>query len=221
MRAPKGLFITLEGPEGSGKSLQASALAEGLKDQGYSVTLTREPGGTTLGERIRELLLTDQIGVITPEAEALLFSASRAQLAAEIIRPSLEAGDIVVCDRYTDSTLAYQGYGRGLSLEGLRSLLAFATGGLLPDLTFYLDLPVEVGLERRCNMGKQPNRLDREEIGFHRRVRNGFLKLAKERGRWVTIDATQTPETVREAIRRAVAERLPFRLTEERKGANP
>jgi len=218
MRARRGYFITLEGPEGSGKSLQARALAGRLKCRGYKVTLTREPGGTILGDRVRELLLTCKIANITPAAEALLFSASRAQLVAEIIRPRLEAGSIVICDRYTDSTLAYQGYGRGLPLDELRALLSFATGGLLPDLTFYLDLPVEVGLGRRRNMEKELNRLDREEIGFHRRVRNGFLELSKGEGHWVIINATQAPEAVQEAIWEVVQARLPLRPAGEMGG---
>ncbi len=221
MAARRGYFITLEGPEGSGKSLQAKALAARLKCRGYEVTLTREPGGTALGDRVRELLLTHQALNITPAAEALLFSTSRAQLVAEVIGPCLEAGHIVICDRYTDSTLAYQGYGRGLPLGELRGLLAFATGGLLADLTFYLDLPVEVGLGRRRNTEKQLNRLDQEEISFHRRVRNGFLELSKQGGRWVIIDATQAPQGVQEAIWEVVKARLPLRPAGEMGGKSP
>jgi dTMP kinase len=200
-----GLFITLEGPEGSGKSTQARRLYEHLEAAGYSTILTREPGGTRIGDLIRSVLLDPAHTEMTAATETLLFSASRAQLVAEQIRPQLERGGIVVCDRFADSTYAYQGFGQGRDLDELRVVTEIATGGLCPDLTIYLDLPVWEGLERKRAASKQPsapsdpvrtsvesaewNRLDAREVAFHERVRQGYQTLiAAEPERWLVFD---------------------------------
>ncbi len=190
-----GRFITLEGPDGSGKTSQARRLAEALRAEGHDVVLGREPGGTPLGERIRELLLAPG-GRLSPRADVLLFNAARTEHVAEVIRPALEAGRIVVCARFADSTLAYQGYGSGQPLDDLRAVIEFATGGLMPDLTLLLDLPAEAGLRR-----KAPDDHTRFEtsfdVAFHRRVRAGFLELAAaDARRWVVIDADRDADDV-------------------------
>src|SRR5229473_4550522 len=166
-----GYFVTFEGPEGAGKSTQVTRLAERLTEHGFEVLSTREPGGTMVGEMIRRILLDGP--ELSGWTEALLFTAARAQLVQDVIRPQLEAGLVVLCDRYRDSTLAYQGYGRGVDLATLIRLQAEATGGLLPALTFLLDLPVEAGLSRIPKGAL--DRLDREAWGFHRRVLHGYL----------------------------------------------
>jgi dTMP kinase len=208
--ADRGRFITIEGPEGAGKTSQAARLEALLRDDGISVIRTREPGGTSLGERIRELLLAggSSAGSIDPLADALLFSAARRQLVEEVIRPALEAGTTVVCARYADSTLAYQGYGAGLPIDQLRTLERIATGGLRPDLTILLDLPAEVGLGR-----KAPDDQTRFELAFdlpfHRRVRDGFLALAAgDPDRFAIVDAEPTEARVWDDVRRAVMHRL-------------
>jgi len=198
---PRGWFITIEGPEGSGKTTQAAALTHHLRAAGTEVHLTREPGGTWLGERIRELLLarTGSTGSTAPSdplTDALLFNAARRQLVTEVIRPALVGGRTVVCARFADSTLAYQGYGAGVPLERLRELESAATDGLRPDLTILLDLPVEAGLAR-----KAPGDVTRFEaefdLDFHRRVRDGFLALAAdEPDRFAVVDATQPVDHV-------------------------
>ena len=193
-----GLLITLEGGEGSGKTTQAQALGSRLEERGYSVCLTREPGGTELGRAIQSLLGAGTAPA--PLAELLLFVADRAQHVREVIAPALAAGKIVVCDRFADSTLAYQGYGRGLDIGLIRRLNDEATGGIKPHLTLLLDLPPEAGLARE---GEQLDVTGRESLEFHGRVREGFLALAKEEpGRFVLIDATLAPK---EVTRRAVA----------------
>lgn len=203
------MFITLEGPDGSGKTTQARRLAEWLREEGGDVVLTREPGGTGIGEQIRTVLHDPCNTAMDARTEILLYSASRAQHVAQVIRPALAAGKIVVSDRYADSTLAYQGYGRGLDLETLRAITAFATGGLMPDLTLYLDLVPEVGLQRRRSGKGEWNRLDAETLEFHRRVRAGYLELAgQEPTRWAVIDADCPPEEVQAQIRSAVRVRL-------------
>ena len=184
-----GLLITLEGGEGSGKTTQANALARHLEERGRSVCVTREPGGTALGQAVLRLLRESEGGLtLTPLSELLLFEADRAQHVSGLIRPALASGKIVVCDRFSDSSLAYQGYGRGLGLELIRRLNDEATGGLSPHLTLLLDIPPEVGLARE---GAQIDVTGRESPAFHKRVREGFLALAREEPeRFVVIDAT-------------------------------
>jgi dTMP kinase len=205
--ADRGWFITIEGPEGAGKTTQAARLEAHLRDEGVAVRRTREPGGTSLGERIRDLLLAGGAAAgapIDPLADALLFSAARRQLVEEVIRPALDAGTTVICTRFADSTLAYQGFGAGVSLATLRSLEAIATDGLRPDLTILLDLPAEVGLGR-----KAPDDQTRFELAFdlafHRRVRDGFLALAAaDPARFAVLDAAGSEASVWDGVRRAV-----------------
>lgn len=205
-----GLFITFEGPEGSGKTTQLRLLAGWLGDAGHDVLPTREPGGTRLGDAIRQVLLDPTFSETRPETEFLLFSAARAQIVSEVIRPHLEAGGVVLCDRYADSSLAYQGYGRRLDLGILRAITGFATGHLVPDLTIYLDLPVSEGLRRKqgCDQAEW-NRMERERQEFHERVRAGYLALASaEPGRWLVVDAMQPILDVQRSIRERVAVHL-------------
>lgn len=202
------MFITLEGPEGSGKSSQLPALAEFLRAQGHNVICTREPGGTKIGDQIREVLVRMDNVELHPRTEILLFLSARAQLVEELVLPSLADGKIVICDRYGDSTLAYQGYGHGLDLEKLRMMLEFATNGLKPDLTILLDVDVMVGLKRK-KAKDEWNRLDAYEISFHERVREGYHRLAEQdKKRWRIVDASQSPETVQEQIRQLVIEAM-------------
>lgn len=202
------LFITFEGPEGGGKTTQAAQLAEHLRAQGFDVLLSREPGGTNIGEQIRRVLMTLENEDMQPQTEFLLFSASRAQLVRDVIRPHLEAGGVVISDRFYDSSLAYQGYGHCLDLDALHATTVFATSGLEPDVTFLLDLSVEEGLRRREEDGNW-NRLDAYDLEFHHRVRNGYLEMARTNPkRWVTIDADQPFEIVQAEIRHVVEARL-------------
>lgn len=200
--AAAGRFITLEGPEGAGKTVLARRLAEALVAHGHVVRLTREPGGTPLGERVRALLLERSAGDLTIDAraDALLFNAARAQLVAEVIRPALEAGEIVLCARFADSTLAYQGYGAGLPIGELRAVAAVATGGLAPDLTVLLDVDPEVGLRRKAPATR--NRFEASfDLDFHRRVRAGFLELARaEPARWRVVDSSRHVDRVFEEL---------------------
>ncbi len=169
--------------------------------------LTREPGGTAISEQIRDVVLSNRNQSIQHETEALLFSAARAQIVAELIRPALAAGKIVVCDRYADSTMAYQGYGLGLDLDALRAITRFATGGLTPDLTFYVDVPAEIGLARRHR--GETNRLDQKDLAYHAQVRDGFLKMARaEPQRWVVIDGTRTVAQVQRDVRARLEPKL-------------
>lgn len=185
------LFITFEGGEGCGKSLQSRMLYKRLSRLAIPVQLTHEPGGTPLGKRVRYLVKHAQNTRISPLTELMLFNASRAQLVQDVIQPSLKRGETVICDRFADSTTAYQSYGRGLNLEIVKAVNNAATGGLKPDITFLLDVPVEVGLARKC--AGNPDRFEREDIAFHLRVREGFLKLAAaEPERWLVIDASQS-----------------------------
>jgi len=204
-----GLFVTFEGPEGGGKSTQIRRLAAHLTERSYEVVVTREPGGTPLGESVRELLLGSRHSAMLPETEALLNSASRAQHVAEIIRPALALGKIVLCDRYLDSTLAYQGAGRGLNIDELTTLQRFATRDLWPDLTFLLDLPVDVGLARRVASGDPLNRFDADSRAFHDRVRSYFLSAAHaDPSRWMVIDASATQDVVEQDLLALTLQRL-------------
>jgi dTMP kinase len=202
-----GFFITFEGPEGGGKSTQIHYLAASLAEQGFSVWTTREPGGTRVGEMIRPILLGPLPMPIAPWSEALLFTAARAQLVQEVIRPRLERGEVVLCDRYLDSTLAYQGYGRGLDLETLRRLQREATGGLQPDLTILFNLPVQTGLARIPRSSQ--DRLDREAAAFHERVHDGYRRLmTAEPARWREVDASAEPQRVARQVLEITVESL-------------
>ena len=206
---PPGYFITFEGPDGSGKSTQIQWLAEHLNGLGQPVLSTREPGGTDIGEEIRALLHDLHHREMKPRAEILLYSAARAQLVGQMIRPCLDSGGIVLCDRYADSTLAYQGYGHGLDLATLRLITSFATDNLKPDLTLLFDLDPALGLKRRQAAGVEWNRLDDYDLAFHQRVRQGYRQLAQaEPARWVTLDATQDRERLQQELRTIVLERL-------------
>ncbi|MGB6836321.1 MAG: dTMP kinase [Dehalococcoidia bacterium] len=194
-----GLLISLEGGEGCGKSTQAGELARRLRELGRPTTLTREPGGTALGERLRQVLL-DPGAPLDARSEFLLFAAARAQITTEVIKPALERGEIVVCDRFGDSSLAYQGYGRGLKVEEIRAINQVATQGLRPDLTVLLDLAPEAGRARQGGQGSS-DRFGQEDLSFHRRVRRGYIALAgAEPERWLVVDGGQPQEEVAEAV---------------------
>jgi dTMP kinase len=202
------MFITLEGPDGSGKTSQVSPLSDFLTQQGFPVIITREPGGTAIGDQVRQILGDLQNTKMHPRTETLLFLSARAQLVEQVIKPHLKNGYIVLCDRYADSTMAYQGYGHQNDLKQIESLINFATGGLKPELTLLLDLDVEEGLRRKVH-GREWNRLDAYSLEFHQRVRQGYLKLAAaEPERWVKIDAGLPAEEVQEDIRKAIISRL-------------
>jgi len=193
----KGLFIAFEGGEGAGKTTQAQLVTQRLKRLGHEVVHTREPGGTSLGERLRDIIFHPGL---EPETELLLILAARAQLVAEVIRPALERGDIVVCDRYSDSTMAYQGYGRRLDLAATAAANEIATEGLRPDLSILLDLPVDAGVARKGD-GDEWDAIGQESREFHERVRRGFHELAAaEPQRWLIVDATLPIEDVSEMI---------------------
>jgi len=206
------LFITLEGPDGSGKTSHMKPLVEWLEGSGYRVHAAREPGGTLIGEQIRNIIHDLKNTEMHPHTETLLYQAARAQIVEQVLRPKLAEGWIVLCDRYADSTLAYQGYGHQQNLEEMRALVHYATGGLLPDLTLLLDVDVEIGLMRsseRHSNGGEWNRLDAYQLDFHRRVRAGYLELAQqESSRWVLVDASQPWEIVQEALRKAILSRI-------------
>jgi dTMP kinase len=204
------MFITFEGPDGCGKTTQITLLAKYLSEQGHAVCHTREPGGTSIGEQVRGILHSQDNQEMVSQAEILLYSASRAQLVAERIIPALDAGTIVLCDRYYDSTLAYQGYGRGLDLETLGKITRFATQGLKPDLTLYLDIDPEAGLRRRqMDHEAEWNRLDALALDFHRRVHEGYQRLMEaEPGRWVRVDAARPVEVIQSEIRQIVIGKL-------------
>ena len=203
------MFVSFEGPDGSGKTTQIYLLAGWLREQGHEVVLTREPGGTAIGAQIRAVLHDPVNTEMDATAEILLYSADRAQHVAQFIRPALASGKIVISDRYADSTLAYQGYGRGLDLEMLRAITRFATGDLVPDLTLYLDITPEEGLQRRRLGGDEWNRLDAEALEFHQRVRAGYLELVeREPGRWVVVNAARPVSQVQAEIKTLVQARL-------------
>jgi len=203
-----GCFVTFEGGEGSGKTTQLERLAQRLRARGLEPLVTREPGGTPLGEGIRTLLLDPQRRP-APMTEALLMEAARAELVAGVIRPALAAGRVVLCDRYDDSTLAYQGGGRGLDADLLRALSRAATGGLRPDLTLLFDLDPAAGLARRARAAGSVNRLDREPEAFHSRVRARYLELAAaEPARFVVLDGALPPDRLEERVWAALEPRL-------------
>jgi dTMP kinase len=200
-----GLFLSLEGGEGLGKSLQAARLAETLRARGREVTLTREPGGTAAGERIREVVLHAREAPLSAEAQALLFTAARAQLVREVIAPALAAGAIVVADRFFDSTIAYQGYANGADLDGLRALTRFAVGTTVPSRTFLIDAPVGVVLSRLADRGGQWDRFHGTDRAFYERVREGYLRLAAaEPQRFVVLNGDRSEDAIAEDIRREV-----------------
>lgn len=205
----KGKFITFEGPDGSGKSTQVAWLAEHLASLGYPVIATREPGGTPIGDEIRAILMGLKNTDLQPRTELLLFQASRAQHVQEVILPHLARGDLVLCDRFADSTLAYQGYGYQLfPIEEIKPIIAFATGGLAPDLTLLLDVDAEVGLRRRKGHAEW-TRMDAYEHAYHQRVRQAYLEMARlEPKRWLVIDASPPPEQVQTQVRLEVMEWL-------------
>jgi dTMP kinase len=199
------LFITFEGIEGSGKSLQARRLAARLREQGFTVVETHEPGGTPLGSELRELVLSRTELGLTARAEALMMNASRAQLVESVIGPALKRGEFVVCDRFADSTLAYQGAGRGLHMHALDAVISFATAGLQPNMTMLLDVPVEVGLARK-HVQERWNRFEAETRVFHERVRAAYRAMAEaEPGRWRCFDACQDPDQLADQIWSSIA----------------
>lgn len=208
-----GTFITLEGTEGSGKSTQAARLAQALRAEGHAVLLTREPGGTPAAELLREVLLKNNSESLAAETEAFVILAARRQHVDHVIAPALRQGAIVICDRFIDSTLAYQGYARGLDLKILRTMNRWATGGLAPDLTLLFDLPVATGLRRRQRDAAGQNRLDRETIRFHEHVRSGFLELARKEPRRIKpVHAARTPDRIADDVRTLVFDWLKRRL---------
>ncbi len=206
-------FIALEGPDGAGKSVQASRLADRLRAAGHVVTLTREPGGTPLGERIRDVLLMGDDAPRTPQSDALLFNAARSQLVRDVIAPALARDETVICDRFADSTVAYQGYGSGVDHGSLRQLERLATGGLRPDLIVLLDVPVAVGLARRARGAPSEltrfERSSQHDMVFHERVRQGYLEMAaSDPQRWCVIDAGTDPAAVADQIAQHLQEDL-------------
>jgi len=210
-----GLFITFEGVEGCGKTTQLHLLKQCLTARGHSVTATREPGGTPLGDGIRSLVLASRFAAMHSKTELLLYEASRAQHICEVIEPALSRGQIVLCDRFGDATLAYQGYAQGLSVDWIEKLNRFAAGNRDPDLTILLDCPVELGLERtreraaRTGQGMIEDRFEKMDLDFHRRVRDGYLDIARRRpGRFLIVDGSGKREAVQAVIRTAVLERL-------------
>ena len=203
------MFVTLEGPKGPGKTSHIPYLVEYLREKGYTVFPTREPGGTSISEQIRDILHDLKNAEMHPRTETLLYQAARAQIVEQVIRPRLAAGEIVISDRYYDSTIAYQGYGHRQDLEQVRALVKYATGGLTPDLTILLDIDVGAGLKRKKQNGVEWNRMDAHEVEFYQRVRAGYLEMAKvELGRWVVVDADRKWEIVQENLKSTIIARL-------------
>lgn len=202
------MFITLEGPEGSGKTSHIPPLVEYLREEGYIVFPTREPGGTSIGEQIREVIHDLKNEEMHPRTETLLYQAARAQIVEQVFKPRLAAGEIVISDRYYDSTIAYQGYGHQQDLEQVRALVKYATGGLIPDLTVLLDVDIEEGLKRK-KKDNEWNRLDAYTVEFHQRVRAGYLEMVKqEPNRWVVVDAGREWESVQDDLRKVIEANL-------------
>ena len=205
----KGFFITLEGGEGAGKSIQVEILTSHLREEGYNVVVTREPGGTRIGEQIRQITHNQENVDLDGKTEAYLMAAARAQHVAEVIQPSLDAGRVVVCDRFVDSSIAYQGYGRKLGPELIANLNSMAVNGAVPDLTILLDVPPHLGMKRRRTAEKSKDRLDLQEADFYDRVYEGYRTLARTNSsRYLVIDAAKSIEAVAEQIWRAVKDRL-------------
>ncbi|MCL4268990.1 MAG: dTMP kinase [Anaerolineales bacterium] len=203
------MFITLEGPEGSGKTSHIPHLVEFLREKGHIVFPTREPGGTSISEQIRDVLHDMKNAEMHPRTETLLYQAARAQIVEQVIKPRLADGEIVISDRYYDSTIAYQGYGHQQNLDEVRALVKYATGGLTPDLTVLLDLDVEVGLKRKTQNEVEWNRMDAYTVEFHRRVRAGYLEMVKaEPQRWVVVNSEQAWESVQAELRKVILEKL-------------
>lgn len=204
------MFITIEGPEGSGKTSAMDWVEKQLKEKGYSILRTREPGGTPISEQIRNVILNKENKAMDYRTEALLYAASRRQHLVEKIWPALREGKIVFCDRYLDSSLAYQGVARGLGIDEILKVNSYATEDTFPDLTLLFDIEPKLGLERiAANSNREVNRLDLEKLDFHNKVRNGFLSLAKRYpNRYVIIDASKSKEEVREAALNAILKRL-------------
>ena len=203
------MFITLEGPEGSGKTSHIPPLVEYLRERGYGVFPTREPGGTSIGEQVREVIHDLKNAEMHPRTETLLYQAARAQIVEQVIKPRLAAGEVVISDRSYDSTVAYQGYGHQQDQDQIRSLVRYATGGLVPELTVLLDIDVEVGLRRKTQNGSEWNRLDAYTVEFHQRVRRGYQEMAKaEPQRWVVLDAGREWQQVQDDLRMVVLRRL-------------
>ncbi len=195
------MFITFEGGEGCGKSTQSKKLFTYLKERNYRVVLTREPGGTTLSDKIREILLSPENKEMTFRTEVLLYMASRAQHTEELIKPTLESGGIVICDRYIDSSFAYQGWARGLGIDNIEWLNKFATNNLVPNITIVIDVPPEIGLKR---VGKNKDRIEQESIVFHNKVREGYIKLSEMYERVKIIDGNRDIEDVFEDVKSIV-----------------
>lgn len=203
----KGLFITFEGPDGSGKSTQIARLKEYLSSKGYEVLLVREPGGTRISEQIRNVILDTGNKGMDPICEAMLYAASRAQLTNQVIIPALKDGKIVIADRFVDSSIVYQGYARGLGEEMVGTINAYATGGLVPDVTFLINIPVEVGIARKNNQQKL-DRLEEEDISFHKKVHEGYNRLKAENSRIIEIDGTKDRDEIAREIEAIISERL-------------
>jgi dTMP kinase len=203
------MFITLEGPEGSGKTSHLPPLVEYLREKGYAVFPTREPGGTSIGEQIRGVIHDLKNVEMHPRTETLLYQAARAQIVEEVFKPRLAAGEVVISDRYYDSTIAYQGYGHQQDLQQVRALVKYATGGLTPDLTVLLDVDIETGLKRKTQNGSEWNRLDAYTLEFHQRVRKGYLEMVQaEPKRWVLVDAGAEWRDVQEELRKVILGKL-------------
>jgi dTMP kinase len=199
------MFITLEGPEGSGKTSHIPYLVEFLREKGYTVFPTREPGGTSISEQIRDILHDLKNAEMHPRTETLLYQAARAQIVEQVIKPRLAVGEIVISDRYYDSTIAYQGYGHQQDLDQVRALVKYATGGLTPDLTILLDLDIEVGLKRKLQNEVEWNRMDAYTVEFHQRVRRGYLELVKqEPQRWVVVNSEQKWDDVQAELKKVI-----------------
>ena len=207
----KGYFISLEGPEGCGKTSQIPKIVEHLRGLGLTVFPTREPGGTSISEQIRDVLHDLKNFKMHPRTETLLYQAARAQIVEEVILPRLRDGEVVISDRYFDSTIAYQGFGREQNIQSIMSLVEFATGGLKPDLTLYMSLDVEVGLERKRKNNDEWNRMDDQEIQFYQRVKEGYSWImSHDSGRFSLIDAVKSPDEVYEQLRTSIESRLRF-----------